>query len=271
MKIRIFNYGGIGAILAALLVVSCAQDDAPKDAATANNNVTATTENAIKAAVASNGRSEEDIADDESRKPFDVLTFAGVEPGMTVFEIEAGRGYYTELLSHVVGKDGRVYMQNPESFDAFLGDAVANRLADNRLANVTSTKSDFDNLEAGDASVDLVTWLLGPHDLFFTPSTGGALGDVEKTYAEIFRILKPGGRFVVLDHAAAPGSPVESGHTVHRIDPDLVRAMAQGAGLELIDESDVLRRSDDDYSVHVFDESVRRKTDRFLMKFRRLP
>lgn len=271
MYIRANFYRCISAILAAFLVTACAQDELPKDAATANNDVTATAEDVIKMAVAHDGRTDNDIADDPSRKPIDVLTFVGVKPGIHIFEVEAGRGYYTELFSHIVGEDGKVYMQNPAGFDAFLGDAVAMRLADNRLPNVISTKSSFDNLQADDESVDLVTWFLGPHELFFTPADGVPLGEVEQSYAEIFRILKPGGQFVVLDHAAMPGSSVDTGQTLHRIDPIIVRRLAEGAGFELIDESDVLRNSDDDYSVHVFDASVRRKTDRFLMKFRKLP
>ena len=271
MNNRANIYRCIGATLAAVLVTSCAQEEAPNDAATANNDVTVTAEDAIKMAIVHNGRTAEDLADDQSRKPFEVLTFIGVEPNLTVFEMEAGRGYYTELFSHIVGQNGQIHMQNPASFDAFLGDAVEVRLAENRLPNVTPTKSNFDNLQADDASVDVVTWVLGPHELFFTPSEGVSLGEVEQTYAEIIRILKPGGRFVVLDHAAAPGSSVDSGQTLHRIDPIIVRSLAETAGLELIDESDVLRNSDDDYSVHVFDSSVRRQTDRFLMKFRKLP
>jgi predicted methyltransferase len=39
----------------------------------------------------------------------DVLAFAGVMPGMTVVELEAGGGFYTELLASAVGDEGTVY------------------------------------------------------------------------------------------------------------------------------------------------------------------
>ncbi|WP_425411006.1 class I SAM-dependent methyltransferase [Hyphococcus sp.] len=211
-------------------------------------------------------RPADDHSDDALRKPANVLAFIGVEPGMTVFEMEAGSGYYTELLSRLVGPEGEVVMQNPERFDQFLGDAVPNRV-NGRLDNVRISKTDFDNLDAEDSSVDIVTWMLGPHELYFSPSEGVSFGGVEDTYAEIVRILKPGGLFVALDHAAASGAPETTGGTTHRIDPAIVRGLATDAGLVFAGESDVLRNADDNYDTNVFDPSVRRKTDRFLMKF----
>jgi len=215
-------------------------------------------------------RPEGDAADDAARKPATVLAFMDLMPGMTVLELEAGGGYYTELLSYAVGEDGEVIMQNPAEFDAFLGDSVTNRLADDRLANVTYSKSDFDELDPADASVDLVTWILGPHELYFFPEnkTDG-FGDPETSYAEIFRVLKPGGAFIALDHASASGDPETTGGTTHRIDPAIVIELAEGAGFELEARSDALANPGDDYTKGVFDPAVRRNTDRFLLKFRK--
>lgn len=223
----------------------------------------------IGAALSSSARPDGDAADDKNRKPADVLAFSGVAPGMTIFELEAGAGYYTELLSSLVGSEGKIIMQNPESFDSFLGDAVVNRLANDRLANVRLSKTSFDMLDAADASADIATWFLGPHELYFTPSDGVSLGEVDRSYAEIFRVLKPGGAFVVLDHAALPGSPETSGGTLHRIDPAIIKDLAANAGFVIVDESDVLRNPDDDFTMGVFDPAVRRKTDRFLIKFKK--
>lgn len=217
--------------------------------------------------VASNSRPAADRSDDPMRKPASVLAFAAIKPGMTVFEIEAGSGYYTELISSLVGPDGAVIMQSPEDFDSFLADAITDRLADNRLPNVRLSKTNFDKLDAANNSVDITTWILGPHDLYFTPNGSRGLGDVERAYTEIFRILKPRGVLIILDHAAAPGSPETSGGIVHRIDPAIVKDLAAGVGFTLVEQSDVLRNPDDDYSMNVFDPAVRRKTDRFLLKY----
>jgi predicted methyltransferase len=221
------------------------------------------------ASVANPSRPEVDTADDAMRKPAEVLPFIAIEPGMTVLELEAGGGYYTELYSSIVGDDGEVIMQNPQGFDSFLGNALELRLADNRLANVRASRTDFDELDPADGSVDIVTWFLGPHELYFTPEGSEGFGEVNASYSEVMRVLKPGGTFVVLDHAAAAGSPDTTGGTVHRLDPAIVMGLAEAAGFVLVDESDVLRNPDDMYDMGVFDPAVRRKTDRFLVKFQK--
>ncbi len=218
------------------------------------------------AALSHRDRPGADFADDELRKPADVLAFIGVEPGMRIFEMEAGTGYYTELFSRLVGAEGEIVMHSPPAFDAFLGDA-ANRRVDGRLDNVRISKTSFDSLDAADGSIDLVTWMLGPHELYYRPNGGDPLGDVATTYNEIARILKPGGVFIVLDHAAAVGAPETTGGIIHRIDPAIVRALAAVAGFVFAGESDVLRNPQDSFETNVFDPSVRRKTDRFLYKF----
>ncbi|MEM9496098.1 MAG: class I SAM-dependent methyltransferase [Pseudomonadota bacterium] len=218
-------------------------------------------------AIAAPSRPTADRKDDASRRPADILAFTGVTAGMTVLEMEAGNGYYTELFSSIVGPSGKVFMQNPAAFDSFLGDAVTDRLGEERLPNVQYSKTNFDALEPGDASIDLVTWFLGPHEIYFTPSDGASLGEEGATYAEIFRVLKPGGAFIVLDHAARPGSPKETGGTLHRIDPAIVEALAVNAGFKRVEESDLLRNPGDMFDMGVFDPAVRRKTDRFVIKY----
>jgi len=209
-----------------------------------------------------------DAADDDARKPLEVLAFSRIGSGFTVLEIEAGAGYYTELLSAIVGPSGKVYMQNPPEFKKFAGEAVTARLANNRLANVAYMETHFDNLTLPDASVDVVTWFLGPHDLYYKPEGAATgLGDAVKSYSEIFRVLKPGGYFVVLDHAAEAGSPTDTGGTIHRIDPAHVKTSAAAAGFAIEEESSLLANPADDHKLVVFDPKIRRKTDQFLIRF----
>ena len=213
-------------------------------------------------------RLEKDKADDKIRKAAEVLQFTGVWPGMTVLEMEAGGGYYTELLSRIVGSEGRVIRQNPKAFDSFMKpENLELRFGKSleRLPNVEHLKVNFDQFESiPDNSVDLVTWFLGPHELFFTPDDGNTFGSPDKSYAEIHRVLKPGGKFVALDHKTDAGAPETSGNTTHRIDPATVRQRAENAGLQFSKESLVLANPADDYAKGVFDPEVRRKTDRFL-------
>ena len=222
-------------------------------------------------AFAKDDRPASDYEQHEVRKAKEVLAFTGITQGMTVIDMEAGGGMYTEVFAKTVGADGTVHMQNPPLFDGFAGDAIKARIADNRLPNVEQMRTAFDSLPVADASVDVVTWFLGPHELWFYPQGApkGVLGDPDKAFAEIARVLKDGGHFVALDHAAAAGAPAETGGTTHRIDPAIVIQRAADAGLELVAESDVLANAEDDYDKNVFDPTVRRKTDRFLLKFKK--
>ena len=214
-------------------------------------------------------RPDADLLADANRKPAAVLGLFSPQPGDTVLEIEAGAGYYTELLSRAVGETGKVYMQNPAGFDAFIGEAVKQRL-EGRLANVTYLKSNFDTFAVPDASADIVTWFQGPHELWYKPEGNPeGLGDPDRSFAEIARVLKSGGQFVVIDHVAPAGAPPTTGNDTHRIDPAIIRAHAEAAGLILETESGLLRNPADDGLTNVFDPAIRGKTDQALLIFRK--
>lgn len=210
-----------------------------------------------------------DKKDDEARKPAEVLAFAQIRPGDRILELEVGRGWFTDILSGAVGTKGKIITQNPAEF-TYSGPAMAGRRATGRLQNVSDTTSPFDALQVADASVDKVLWILGPHELYYVPKDSKGLGDPAKTYSEIKRVLKPGGALVVMDHAAEPGAPPSrTGQNVHRIDPAVVVASAQEAGFKLEAKSDVLANPSDDRTKMVFDATVRRHTDQFLIRFRK--
>lgn len=213
-------------------------------------------------------RSEADKKDDAARKPAEVLDFAQVRPGDVILEMEVGRGWFTDILSSAVGPSGKIITQNPKEF-AYSGPAMATRRAAGRLTNVTETTTPFDRLEAADGSVDKVLWMLGPHELYYTPKDSPGLGDPARSYAEIARVLKPGGVFIAMDHAASAGAPTSTGGTIHRIDPAVVLASAAAAGLVLEAKSDVLANPEDDRTKMVFDATIRRHTDQFLFRFRK--
>lgn len=210
-----------------------------------------------------------DKADDAARKPAEVLAFINIHPGDTILELEVGRGYYTELLAGAVGPTGHVIMQNPPEFANYQPQIDA-RLAGGRLPNVKLVTADFDALSAvPSGSVDKVLWILGPHELYYTPKGSDGLGDPAKSYAEIARVLKPGGTFIAMDHAAAAGAPTTTGGTIHRIDPAVVMKMATAAGLKFVDKSDILANPADDKTKMVFDSTIRRHTDQFLFRFKK--
>lgn len=255
---------GSGALALGILMAACsAPADAPNEAPAAP--VAAD----YAAVVASADRPEADRDSDINRQPAAVLALVAPQAGDTVLEIEAGSGYYTELFSRAVGPEGTVYMQNPSAFDAFLGDSVPKRL-DGRLTNVTYVKSDFDAFGLPDASADVVTWFQGPHELWYRPEGAPeGFGDPEASFAEIARVLKPGGVFAAIDHVAPVGAPPTTGGDTHRIDPAVIRQLAEGAGLTFRESADLLRNPEDDGLTNVFDPAIRGKTDQAILIFTR--
>ena len=117
----------------------------------------------VAAALSHPDRPSADAENDARRKPAEVLNFAGLETGMSVLELEAGGGYYTEIISRAVGPNGSVILQHAPGLMSFVGDGINQRTADNRLANVTVSITNFDELDAPDNSIDMVTWIQGPH------------------------------------------------------------------------------------------------------------
>ena len=93
---------------------------------------------AIEAAVANPARAQADVQRDQDRKPTDVLSFLGISPGMTVLDVFAGGGYYSEILNYVVGEDGKVLLHNNLAYISFVESELEPRLADGRLANISS-------------------------------------------------------------------------------------------------------------------------------------
>lgn len=220
----------------------------------------------VAGALAHPDRPAADLENDTRRRPLEVLSFAGLMGGMQVLELEAGGGYYTEIISRAVGADGSVVLHHAPGLMGFVGDGIDLRTAGDRLANVRVSITNFDALDAADNSLDMVTWIQGPHELGFAPE-GNSLGDPEKAFAEIARVLKPGGVLIASDHIAPEGTGIEAGGTLHRVAESVITRLAEGAGLRVARASNLLKNADDPLDVGVFAPAVRGKTSQFLVAY----
>ena len=221
-------------------------------------------------AAANEGRTEADRARDAGRKPAEVLEFFAIQPGMTVLDMYSGGGYYTEMLSHIIGPEGSVIAHSNQAYAGFVGEEATNRYANNRLGNVEILMAENNELALPNASFDAIMMVLAYHDIYYVdPDNGWPEIDGPRFVETLYNGLRPGGILAVVDHSAAPGSPSETGNTLHRIDPDIVTAELEAAGFVLEAKSDVLRNMDDDHSVNMGAPEVRGKTDRFVFRFRK--
>jgi predicted methyltransferase len=212
----------------------------------------------IEAIVASPDRSDADRRNDVRRKPVEMLAFAGVRPGMAVLDVFAGGGYTSELLARAVAPGGRVYAQTPRPPGANL----AARLKAPAGANIVSVVQPFDNpapAEVAGGGLDLVTLMFNYHDF-------GSMGvDRARLNAAIFAALKPGGAYVIADHAGRPGTGISESGTLHRVEQALVMREVEAAGFRLVNEGTFLRNPADPRDREEPDPPMAK--DEFILRF----
>lgn len=211
---------------------------------------------ALERAMANPDRPAADKERDASRQAPAVLNALGLEAGMTVLDINASGGWYTEVLSYAVGPNGKVLMQNRPGGRA----AEAATAKADRLANVEEWLVPISDIPAN--SVDFAITALNFHD-FHNSNPAAAQGIL----AQVMGALKSGGILGVIDHEGTYGADNEA---LHRIAfEDAVKAVLE-AGFVLAGASDVLDNDADDHTVGPFDPSLERNTDRIVLKFMKL-
>jgi predicted methyltransferase len=235
-------------------------------------NVAFAADDAIDAAIASE-RIPTDRVEDGWRKPKDVLRFLEVAPGHHALDFFAGPGFYSELLSRIVGPTGSVLIYNDALYTQAAHHDLMVRLGRGRLPNAKMINEPANYLRLKPESLDRVLFVLVYHDLYWQPrDSPEPLGNAQRVLTILRNALKPGGVIVVVDHVAeqtARQDATSVASRMHRIDPLIVREDFEQAGFEFVGESDVLRHPDDDHTKSVFSPSVRHRTDQFIYKFRK--
>lgn len=220
----------------------------------------------VAAAVADPHRPKTDTERDADRLPAIMLAFSGVKPGDKVAELIPAQGYSTRLLSAAVGPRGHVYSLNLPTLPAGVKDQIKAVTADPAFANVTVSDQDFTDLKLPEP-VDVVWTAQNYHD-FKNP--GAFLVDTPAMDRAIFRVLRPGGLYVIIDHVAAPGSGTRDTGTLHRIDPAVVKAEVTAAGFRLLRETNELGNPNDPHTARVPGQNgIRDKSDKFFLVFQK--
>ena len=205
----------------------------------------------------------------DQAKLSELIQFAHVHAGSTIIDVYPGDGDWTRLFSDVVGPEGRVFSFVPAEVAHFKNDPVGKM-------QTLATEPGRENVEA--VSADLVAmpevtqnadvlWLhLFYHDLHtaLAQAKGATAAQFNRV---VYEQLKPGGYYVIVDHAAAVGLGTSVAQSLHRIEPAAVREEVEAAGFVLDAESSLLAKSDDPHSIKVFDPSIKGETDRFAYRF----
>jgi predicted methyltransferase len=222
----------------------------------------------IAAAVAAPERSAKDRERDARDKPAELLAFAGVKPGMKVADVFGGGGYWSEILARAVGPKGSVTLVNNEGYADYAKEDIKARFGDGRLKEVEQLVGKTSDLGMGRDRYDMIIIFMSYHDIYWVDEKEGwPKIDADNFVRQLHTALKPGGKLLIVDHAAQHGSGSSAAQTLHRIDEEFAKKDFTSHGFRLEKTWDGLRNAADDHTLRVFDPAIRGKTDRFTQLY----
>jgi predicted methyltransferase len=228
----------------------------------------------VAAAVASLSRPAADVQVDGERKPAQLLAFAGIKPGDRVADLIPGNGYFTRLFQALVGAQGHVYAVVPASLvdhDVKRLDPIKAILSAGDGKTTSLLVKPYGEIGA-DLPLDVVWISQNYHDVYgavgpFAVASQSGEQAAEALDKAAFQALKPGGVFIVIDHAARSGAGASSAKALHRMDVDIVIAQAEAAGFRLAERWDGLGNPADSHEAIIFAPEIKGHTDKFALKF----
>lgn len=232
-------------------------------------------EAAVLAAMSKPGRLADDIERDSRSKPEAVIPLLNLETGDRAVDIFGSGGYYSELLASVLGESGEVLLHNNPGFEAWGINGLTDRYDGRDPGNITRHTRSGINLDLGLETLDAALVVMALHDLYVIPKryngekyvAVGRSADVDYFFTQVYQGLKPGGRFIVVDHAGDPASDNETVSELHRIIESFTRQEIEARGFRFVASTDALRNPNDNRSQIVFDEDIQGRTDRFVLVF----
>jgi len=222
----------------------------------------------ISASLAQPDRDAKDLERDARDHPATTLALLGLTRGARVLDLFSGGGYYAEIAARLVGESGRVYLHNNRAYLSFAAKALEARLAARTFPQLVRYDREVGDIDLA-GEIDAAIVVMAYHDAYWKPKPEEGEWDVtrELLMAALSRALRPGGRVLVVDHAAVTGSGSSPAQALHRIDEAFARADFERAGFRFVASSDALRNGSDDRTLSVFDPAIRGKTDRFALVF----
>lgn len=199
----------------------------------------------------------------------ELIRFARIDAGATVIDVYPGDGDWTRLFSDIVGSEGRVDSFVPAEVAHFKNDPVGRMRTlakEPGRENVEAVSADLLAMPQATQAADVLWLHLFYHDLHtaLIQARGARAADFNRA---VYERLKPGGCYVIVDHAAALGAGTTEAQSLHRIEPASVRKEVEAAGFVLDAESTLLANKDDPHTIKVFDPAIKGKTDRFAYRF----
>lgn len=212
-------------------------------------------------------RPEAERARDTGRKPGEILAFYDLKKGMTVYEVGAGSGYYTDLMSQIVGQEGRIFAQYSKQSWNRSKEEFSTRFS--TRGNIVPYIGQRESLKLPDNSFDFVMVALIWHHMHYDEASGDVLPPKSQEFlANSLRLLKPGGTLAIIEHEAKEGSDRKTAAQWHRSTKASTIADIVGHGFEYIGASEALQNPDDDLANSwrsTFEE--RDMSQRFVLKF----
>lgn len=216
------------------------------------------------------GRSKADLQRDVTDKPATVLRFAGIKPGMQVADFLGYEGYYSELLSYIVGPTGHVLLLNNKAYDDFAHDSWRDRIGNGRLPNVEHRTVDLARMGLAPNSLDAAIMVKVYHELYWVaPQDGWPRVDVGAVLDQLLDALKPGGVLLVVDHSAKAGTGSHDAGTLHRIAEAYARKDFEAHGFVFVKASGALHNRADQRDTVSYKPPALGHTDRFMLLFRK--